>query len=277
MNARIARLCFAVMTCVSSSTSRNGLRSSSSVARRGRTTSSILGVRRDSSSSSCPAADPMRSRAAAMLVSSATGRCRCDPDAPSPQPLDPVGSTRRRESTSRSPLAHRSAPIDCAARSPATKQGAFAARRRAAGAERGASTRSAAARDSGRESWPRRQSRVSWVGRLHRWSGRDRQNINLCGRCCIGRPRRTVAAISPTPSRRSRKDGCADAHRGPRLGPSRDLPDARRHRQRWLGLRSSTAKTHVQNIYRKLGANTRAQAVERAESAGSIRDSRLVP
>ena len=44
-----------------------------------------------------------------------------------------------------------------------------------------------------------------------------------------------------------------------------------------LGIRRSTAKTHVQNIYRKLGANTRAQAVERAQSAGLIRDSRLVP
>ena len=42
-----------------------------------------------------------------------------------------------------------------------------------------------------------------------------------------------------------------------------------------LGIRRSTAKTHVQNIYRKLGAKTRAQAVERAESAGLIRDSRL--
>jgi len=35
-----------------------------------------------------------------------------------------------------------------------------------------------------------------------------------------------------------------------------------------LGIGRPTVKTHVQHIYKKLGANTRAEAVERAESAG---------
>ena len=39
-----------------------------------------------------------------------------------------------------------------------------------------------------------------------------------------------------------------------------------------LGIRRSTAKTHVQHIYKKLGANTRAQAVEKADSAGLLRE-----
>jgi DNA-binding CsgD family transcriptional regulator len=37
-----------------------------------------------------------------------------------------------------------------------------------------------------------------------------------------------------------------------------------------LGIGRPTVKTHVQNIYRKLGANTRAEAVKRAERAGWI-------
>ena len=51
-NERIARLFWPVMTSTSSSTSTNGSRSPRSAARRGRTTSSILGDRRDSSSRS---------------------------------------------------------------------------------------------------------------------------------------------------------------------------------------------------------------------------------
>ena len=37
-----------------------------------------------------------------------------------------------------------------------------------------------------------------------------------------------------------------------------------------LGISRPTVKTHVQNIYRKLGATNRAEAVESAESAGLL-------
>jgi LuxR family maltose regulon positive regulatory protein len=37
-----------------------------------------------------------------------------------------------------------------------------------------------------------------------------------------------------------------------------------------LGIGRPTVKTHVQHIYKKLGANTRAAAVKRAESLGWI-------
>jgi DNA-binding CsgD family transcriptional regulator len=37
-----------------------------------------------------------------------------------------------------------------------------------------------------------------------------------------------------------------------------------------LGIGRTTVKTHVQHIYKKLGANTRAEAVERAQCAGWI-------
>jgi DNA-binding CsgD family transcriptional regulator len=35
-----------------------------------------------------------------------------------------------------------------------------------------------------------------------------------------------------------------------------------------LGIGRPTVKTHVQHIYKKLGANTRAEAVQRAEAEG---------
>jgi DNA-binding CsgD family transcriptional regulator len=37
-----------------------------------------------------------------------------------------------------------------------------------------------------------------------------------------------------------------------------------------LGIGRPTVKTHVENIYKKLGAATRAEAVMRAESAGLL-------
>jgi len=37
-----------------------------------------------------------------------------------------------------------------------------------------------------------------------------------------------------------------------------------------LGISRPTVKTHVQHIYKKLGVNTRAEAVQRAENAGLI-------
>ncbi|MGH2885988.1 MAG: LuxR C-terminal-related transcriptional regulator [Solirubrobacteraceae bacterium] len=37
-----------------------------------------------------------------------------------------------------------------------------------------------------------------------------------------------------------------------------------------LGVRRSTVKTHVVNIYRKLGVTNRTQAVERAEERGLL-------
>lgn len=39
-----------------------------------------------------------------------------------------------------------------------------------------------------------------------------------------------------------------------------------------LGITRSTVKTHVQNVYRKLGATKRAEAVALAESVGLLRD-----
>jgi LuxR family maltose regulon positive regulatory protein len=38
-----------------------------------------------------------------------------------------------------------------------------------------------------------------------------------------------------------------------------------------LGVRRSTVKTHVASIYRKLGANSRAEAVACAERIGALR------
>ena len=72
-NARIERLLLAVIRCTSSSTSKNGSRSLRSAARRGRAASTILGVRRDSSSRRSPRRGPVRSRAATMRASSTTG------------------------------------------------------------------------------------------------------------------------------------------------------------------------------------------------------------
>jgi DNA-binding CsgD family transcriptional regulator len=37
-----------------------------------------------------------------------------------------------------------------------------------------------------------------------------------------------------------------------------------------LGIGRPTVKTHVQHLYKKLGANTRAGAVQRAERAGLL-------
>jgi DNA-binding CsgD family transcriptional regulator len=37
-----------------------------------------------------------------------------------------------------------------------------------------------------------------------------------------------------------------------------------------LGVGRPTVKTHVENIYKKLGATTRAEAVKQAESAGLL-------
>lgn len=44
-----------------------------------------------------------------------------------------------------------------------------------------------------------------------------------------------------------------------------------------LGIARPTVKTHVQNIYRKLGAAKRAEAVEMAERAGLLRDAGTAP
>ena len=43
-----------------------------------------------------------------------------------------------------------------------------------------------------------------------------------------------------------------------------------------LGIARPTVKTHVQNIYKKLGATKRAEAVKLAESAGLLPDGGLV-
>ena len=44
-----------------------------------------------------------------------------------------------------------------------------------------------------------------------------------------------------------------------------------------LGIARPTVKTHVQNIYKKLGATKRAEAVKLAESAGLLPDGVVVP
>ena len=44
-----------------------------------------------------------------------------------------------------------------------------------------------------------------------------------------------------------------------------------------LGISRPTVKTHVQHIYKKLGATNRAEAVESAESAGLLPTSRKGP
>ena len=43
-----------------------------------------------------------------------------------------------------------------------------------------------------------------------------------------------------------------------------------------LGITRPTVKTHVQNIYKKLGATKRAEAVKLAESAGLLPDGRVL-
>ena len=43
-----------------------------------------------------------------------------------------------------------------------------------------------------------------------------------------------------------------------------------------LGIARPTVKTHVQNIYKKLGATKRAEAVKLAESAGLLPDSSVL-
>ena len=43
-----------------------------------------------------------------------------------------------------------------------------------------------------------------------------------------------------------------------------------------LGIARPTVKTHVQNIYKKLGATKRAEAVKLAESAGLLPDRRVL-
>ena len=43
-----------------------------------------------------------------------------------------------------------------------------------------------------------------------------------------------------------------------------------------LGIARPTVKTHVQNIYKKLGATRRAEAVTLAESAGLLPDGRVL-
>ena len=43
-----------------------------------------------------------------------------------------------------------------------------------------------------------------------------------------------------------------------------------------LGIARPTVKTHVQNIYKKLGATKRAEAVKLAESAGLLPDGRAL-
>ena len=43
-----------------------------------------------------------------------------------------------------------------------------------------------------------------------------------------------------------------------------------------LGIARPTVKTHVQNIYKKLGATKRAEAVKLAESAGLLPDGRML-
>ncbi len=44
-----------------------------------------------------------------------------------------------------------------------------------------------------------------------------------------------------------------------------------------LGIGRPTVKTHIQHIYRKLGATNRAEAVQSAESAGLLPGSRSEP
>ena len=43
-----------------------------------------------------------------------------------------------------------------------------------------------------------------------------------------------------------------------------------------LGVRRPTVKTHVNNIYKKLGVSTRAEAVEQAEAGGFFKNASVV-
>jgi len=79
--------------------------------------------------------------------------------------------------------------------------------------------------------------------------------------------------ITSQPSTRSRKEsrnpGFSDASRDPRAGPLptyQTLADI----DAQLGIGRPTVKTHVENIYRKLGATTRADTAELAETAGLL-------
>jgi DNA-binding CsgD family transcriptional regulator len=89
----------------------------------------------------------------------------------------------------------------------------------------------------------------------------------------IGPPRRVSGAITSQPNTRSRREFRKPVSLTPAEGRVLSLLTTYRTLAAigiQLGIGRPTVKTHVENIYKKLGATNRADAVRLAETAGLL-------